>query len=139
MITAPAILVFVVEDEEVIQHILEDALSDGGFTVKNASSAEEALAILDQEGHDFKALITDVNLPGQLTGWDVAKRAREINDLIPVIYMTGASAHDWGSKGVPNSLLLTKPFAVAQVVTAVAQMTTEAAAVAARLSQPHAS
>jgi hypothetical protein len=36
--------------------------------------------------------------------------------------MTGASAHDWGSKGVPNSVLLTKPFANAQVVTAVSQL-----------------
>lgn len=36
--------------------------------------------------------------------------------------MTGASADDWPSMGVPNSILLTKPFAPAQLVTAVSQL-----------------
>ena len=36
--------------------------------------------------------------------------------------MTGARADDYGSQGVPNSILLTKPFAPAQLVTAVAQL-----------------
>jgi hypothetical protein len=33
--------------------------------------------------------------------------------------MTGTSADDYGSQGVPNSILLNKPFAPAQLVTAV--------------------
>jgi CheY-like chemotaxis protein len=98
-------------------------LEDAGFAVTAATGAEEALRMLDADGANFRALITDVNLGShELTGWDVAKHAREINDQIPVVYMTGASAHDWGSKGVPNSVLLTKPFANAQVVTAVSQL-----------------
>jgi len=36
--------------------------------------------------------------------------------------MTGAAADDWGSEGVPNSILLKKPFAPAQLVTAVSQL-----------------
>jgi DNA-binding response OmpR family regulator len=117
-----AILVFVVEDEEFIQHLLDDARTEGGFSVTVASNGEKAMAMLDAAGADFAALITDVNLPGKFTGWDVAKHARELNDVPPVIYITGGNAHDWASKGVPNSVLLTKPFAVAQVVTAVAQL-----------------
>jgi len=118
----PSVLVFLVEDEELIRQLLQEALSDGGFAVTMASTGKEAMTLLDQEGAQFGALITDVNLPGNDTGWDVAKRARELNDSLPVIYITGASAHDWASKGVPNSLLLTKPFAPAQVVTAVSQL-----------------
>jgi DNA-binding NtrC family response regulator len=117
------VLVFVVEDEVAIQDVLQDALEDAGFAVSTASSGEDAIQQLDAHGADFRALITDVNLGShKLTGWDVAKHAREINDQLPVVYMTGASAHDWGSKGVPNSVLLTKPFANAQVVTAVSQL-----------------
>ena len=71
---------------------------------------------------NYRALITDINLADKLTGWDVARHAREINNKLPVIYMTGASAHEWASKGVPNSLLVPKPFAAAQVVTAVAHL-----------------
>jgi hypothetical protein len=65
---------------------------------------------------------TQVLISGKLTGWEVARHAREIIKQIPVVYMTGAGAHDWGSMGVPNSVLLIKPFAPAQVVTAVSQL-----------------
>jgi len=118
----PAILVFVVEDEEPIRQLLDEALSDGGFAVTMAGNGEEAIAMLDAADAAFAALVTDVNLAGKFTGWEVAAHAREINGALPIIYITGGSAHDWASKGVPNSILLTKPFAVAQVVTAVAQL-----------------
>jgi hypothetical protein len=36
--------------------------------------------------------------------------------------MSGASADDWASKGVPNSIMLSKPFAPAQLVTAVSNL-----------------
>jgi hypothetical protein len=39
-----------------------------------------------------------------------------------VIYITGADGHDWASLGVPNSVLIGKPFAPAQVLTAVSQL-----------------
>jgi DNA-binding response OmpR family regulator len=78
--------------------------------------------MLEAEGADYRALITDVNLPGTLSGWDVAKRGREINGELPVIYITGAADGDWPSNGVPKSILLVKPFVPAQVVTAVAQL-----------------
>jgi DNA-binding response OmpR family regulator len=117
-----AVLVFVVEDEAPIQHLLDEALTEGGFAVTMASNGEDAMAMLDAADAAFAALITDVNLPGKFTGWEVAIHGREINGALPVIYITGGSAHDWASKGVPNSILLTKPFAVAQVVTAVSQL-----------------
>ena len=57
-----------------------------------------------------------------MTGWEVAKQAREIDPAFPIVYMTGAAADDWASHGVPNSILLVKPFAPAQLVTAVSQL-----------------
>jgi hypothetical protein len=36
--------------------------------------------------------------------------------------MTGAAAEEWTSQGVPHSILLQKPFAPAQLVTAVSQL-----------------
>jgi two-component system cell cycle response regulator CpdR len=36
--------------------------------------------------------------------------------------MSGDSGHDWSSKGVPNSLMIAKPFAVAQIVTAISNL-----------------
>jgi len=39
-----------------------------------------------------------------------------------VIYLTGASAVHWASRGVPHSILLHKPFASAQLIAAVAEL-----------------
>ena len=121
-----SVLVFVVDDEASIQHILQDALEEGGFTVATASSAEQAIAMLNAEGMAYNALVTDVNLGSKLTGWDVAKRARELLPELPVVYMTGAAANEWASNGVPNSILLAKPFAPAQLITAVSQLLNKA-------------
>ena len=41
---------------------------------------------------------------------------------MPVIYMTGTHSEQWASKGVPNSVLLAKPFAPAQLVTAISKL-----------------
>ena len=121
------LVVLVAEDEELVQEMIKDALSDGGFGSKIVPSGEEAVAVLEgDEGHGHRALITDINLSGQLTGWDVGRRARELNPDMPVIYMTGAGAEQWPSRGVPNSVLIQKPFAPAQVVTAISQLLNQA-------------
>ena len=40
--------------------------------------------------------------------------------------MSGASAGDWAAQGVPNSIMLTKPFAPAQLITAISTLMNEA-------------
>jgi len=70
----------------------------------------------------YRALVTDIQLRGVMDGWEAARRAREIDPEFPIVYMTGGNAADWPSRGVPNSILLTKPFAPAQLVTAVSQL-----------------
>lgn len=117
-----SVLVFVVEDETALHASIQDALENGGFAVVFATSAEQALEMLDANVAAFNALVTDVILGGGLSGWDVAKRARELTEDIPVIYMTGGAGHEWASKGVPSSILLAKPFASAQLTTAIAQL-----------------
>ena len=103
-----------------------EALEEGGFQTEITASGEEAITLLNSDAAKYRALLTDIHLSGKLTGWDVAKRAREINPEIPIVYMTGAAADDWPSHGVPNSVLLNKPFAPAQVVTAVSQLLNQA-------------
>jgi DNA-binding response OmpR family regulator len=57
-----------------------------------------------------------------ISGWELARRIREITPGFPVVYMTGASAPDWKSQGVDGSLLIEKPFAPAQLAAAVSQL-----------------
>jgi DNA-binding response OmpR family regulator len=116
------LVIMVVEDDQAIQTMVEVALADGGFEPAIAASGEEAVTLLKGGSTKYRALVTDINLAGTMDGWEVARRAREIDPEFPVVYMTGASADQWGSRGVPNSILLTKPFAPAQLVTAVSQL-----------------
>lgn len=115
-------VVMVVEDDDPVQDVVEDALAEGGFESAIAASGEEAVTLLRSGAVKYRALVTDINLKGRMTGWEVAKAAREIDPALPVVYMTGAAAAQWSSHGVPNSILLEKPFAPAQLVTAVAQL-----------------
>ena len=115
-------VILVVEDDQEIQIIVEDALTEGGFAPAIASSGEEAVTLLRGNRGSYRALVADVKLRGRMDGWEVAKHAREIDPNFPIIYMTGTGADQWPSHGVPNSLLLTKPFAPAQLVTAVSQL-----------------
>jgi DNA-binding response OmpR family regulator len=118
---APAILV--VEDEPLIADLVQGALEDAGFAVTMTSDDADAMAQLEADsGRDFVGLVTDVNLGRERDGWDVARRARELSPAIAVVYCSGASAHDWTAKGVPNSVILPKPFAPAQLVVALSNL-----------------
>ena len=99
-------VILVVEDDQLIQSLVEEALSDGGFATAIVASGEEALTLLNGNKDKYRALVTDISLDGKVEGWEVARHAREIDPEFPVIYMSGASVDDWGSKGVPNSHIL---------------------------------
>jgi DNA-binding response OmpR family regulator len=116
------VVVLVIEDEYPIQAMVEDALTEGGFATDILSSGEEALTLFRGGLKNYKALVTDVRLKGRLNGWEVAAQIRETNPALPVVYMSGAHADEWASKGVPNSIMLAKPFAPAQLVTAISQL-----------------
>ena len=115
-------VILVVEDDASVQTIVEEALTDGGFEPAIAASGEEAVTLLMGIKGKYRALVTDIQLRGVMDGWEVAKRAREIDPEFPIVYVTGGNAAEWPSHGVPNSILLTKPFAPAQLVTAVSQL-----------------
>jgi len=117
-----AVVILVVEDDQLIQGLVSEALGEGGFEVEISVTGEEAITLLQDDKSKYRALVTDINLCGKLDGWEVGHRAREFKPELPVIYMTGAAADQWAANGVPNSVLLNKPFAPAQLITAVSQL-----------------
>ncbi|MBR1194378.1 response regulator [Bradyrhizobium sp. AUGA SZCCT0169] len=116
------VLVLVIEDDPAVQVILDEALCEGGYEPALAASGEEAVTLLKGRKLPYRVLVTDINLLGRIDGWEVAKQARELDPNFPVVYMTGAAADQWPVHGVPNSILLTKPFAPAQLVTAISNL-----------------
>ena len=117
-----ATLLLLVEDDDEVRPLLEDALREGGFGLELASSGSEAIAILESHKDNLRGLITDINLGPGPDGWEVAKHSRELIPALPVVYMSGAAGHEWTSKGVPQSAILSKPFAPAQLVTAISAL-----------------
>jgi len=85
------------------------------------ASGEEAITLFVGGTVKCNGLVTDI-LRGRLTGWDVARRIREEEAAFPVVYVTAYSVEEWTAHGVPNSILIPKPFAPAQLVTALSTL-----------------
>jgi CheY-like chemotaxis protein len=121
------ILLLLAEDQPLVRLTMQDALEDGGYAVVEASNGAEAQAILDDRDRQIAGLVTDIRLGKGPDGWELARHARELNPLLPVVYVTGDSAAEWAANGVPNSIMLQKPFADAQLLTAISTLLNEAA------------
>jgi DNA-binding response OmpR family regulator len=121
-----AIPVLLVEDDALVQEVLHAVLADEGFEVFAASSGAQALAELDTDAKRFKAVITDIGLAQGPDGWIVGHRARERVAGMPVIYMSANRGVEWVSRGVPNSAMIAKPFAAAQLIAAILRLIEEA-------------
>lgn len=115
-------LIPVIEDEALILLDVESALMEAGFQVLGASSAATAIEAFDGEPSKFVGLITDIRLGKGQSGWDIARHVRRSSSAMPVIYMSGDSAPAWPSEGVPQSVMIQKPFVMAQIVTALSTL-----------------
>ena len=113
----PSTYALVAEDDIIIALMIEEALSDTGLQVAVTHSGDQAIAVLESDVR-HQLLITDIRLGDGTQGWAVAARARTLHPEIQVIYITGDSMDDWRAKGVPQSVLLAKPFLPEQIVAA---------------------
>lgn len=104
--------ILVVEDEFLIRMSLSEALTDAGFAVLEAETAELALSLLDSKP-PVDLLITDIQMPGQMDGTALARVARARHPYLPIVYMTGCP-----SKGVCDTgldVFIHKPYAIDDV------------------------
>lgn len=115
------VLVLLVEDEFLIAELVEDALVKAGYAVHREATGDKAIEQLDGTKH-FAGLVTDIRLPGQVTGWDIAHHARTLDQEIVVVYTSGDSGHEYKAEGVPGSTFVQKPFVPDQITTAVSML-----------------
>jgi CheY-like chemotaxis protein len=114
-------VLLLVEDEPLLRFDLAEVLVQAGFDVVQSATGRQALEELKDIAR-FQGIVTDVRLGPPPDGWAVAKAARELVPSMPIVYMSGDSAADWHSMGVPDSIVIQKPFAAAQITTAIAQL-----------------
>ena len=111
--------VLVVEDEFLIRLTLTEVLGDAGFDVPEAEDGEQALALLGSNS-SFDLLMTDVNLPGKMSGWAVADAARAHRADLPVVFVTGGAQPPAGRRPSPHDAFVQKPYSPSDI-TAVAR------------------
>jgi CheY-like chemotaxis protein len=100
--------VLLVEDEFLISEWVAQSLSDLGFAVQAVGNAADALRALRAAPVDV--LFTDINLPGDMDGAALARRAREIRPDLPVVYASARSNLLKAGDRVPGSAFVPKPY-----------------------------
>lgn len=88
--------ILVVEDEEAVRELAVIILQKYGYRVLQAASGPEALKVWERHGANIKVLITDVVMPGEITGLELAGRLEKSKPGLKVIYTTGYSAEMMG-------------------------------------------
>jgi DNA-binding response OmpR family regulator len=115
-------LLLYVEDDPLIRETMVESLEEAGFKLLVADAGEQALQLLGAHAAELRGLITDVNLGAGPDGWTIAREARQLIAGLPVVYVSGASDHEWTSEGVPGSTIIAKPFACTQLVVAISAL-----------------
>lgn len=111
--------VLVVEDEPLVRMVAADALADNGIMAWEAADAAEALHVLEK--HPAIGLVfTDVNMPGEMDGLDLAHEVHQRRPDVSLIVTSGAVS-------VPDEQLpdagtfLPKPYPTERLVNIVAE------------------
>ncbi|HYE50185.1 MAG TPA: ATP-binding protein [Azospirillaceae bacterium] len=109
--------VLLVEDDPVVSAAVRRMLEEMGCTVAAVDSADGALSVL-RRGDPLDLLFSDVVMPGQLNGVDLARAAARLRPGLPVLLTTGYSEDMAGDPGLPP--VLPKPYTAAALAEAVA-------------------
>jgi two-component system NtrC family sensor kinase len=105
--------VLVVEDDLLVQMVTVDGLAEAGFEVVAAATGAEALDMLEREGGDLAAVVTDVVMPGGVSGLDVARTVKRRWPGLAVVLTTGYSAEAIPTSEMPARFaVVSKPFSV---------------------------
>ena len=111
--------VLVVDDEDSVRDVCAAMLVRLGYEVETARDGEEALALLDEEAHRFRLVLTDVVMPG-ITGWALAERVRALAPGTAVVFMSGYPGEERRGRAPEAARLLQKPFTLADLRSALA-------------------
>jgi DNA-binding NtrC family response regulator len=120
-------LILIVEDEDQVRVLAEGLLQDGGHTTLSASTADQALAVLDG-GDRIDLLFTDLGLQSDIqAGLVLAQEAIKRKTDLPVLYTTGQGLTDgMQAMFVERYEFLAKPYTSEQLLTSVENLLREA-------------
>lgn len=120
--TAPAAgagNLLLVEDDDLVRKSVTAKLQRLGYIVTSVASAAEAITMLESRS-DFKVMLSDVMMPGTMTGADLAREVLKRWSHIGVLLSSGYTESSIGSKAqIPEGVrLLSKPYSNADLAAA---------------------
>jgi DNA-binding response OmpR family regulator len=115
-------ILLMAEDEPMISDLIAFTLRKAGFEVVCVDLGVDAIAELEKAPQQFAGLVTDIRMGGGKDGWAVARRARELMPDMAVVYVSGDSQAQWATHGVPDSVMVAKPFAPNEIIAAITNL-----------------
>lgn len=115
--------ILLIDDEPTLRMLIKEALLDQGLEVLDAADAASGLALYDSAG-PIDLVVSDIGLPGGISGIQVAQRLRSRSPDLPVLFITGFTeeAIDPCDVLAPGLELMTKPFGLDALVHKVTAM-----------------
>lgn len=115
--------ILIVDDQHWIKMMLQEVLSNSGFTVFTASNPVEAAEITKDEQPDI--VILDVNLPG-IDGLSLLSRLKKVKSNIKAVFISGASDTDYIKRAMAEGALgfFLKPFDIFEFTTFLIKIST---------------
>ena len=137
----PGARVLVVDDEESVRRFVERALREAGYQTTMAADGLEAIEKCSTQ-KTFDIVVTDVMMP-KMTGDELARRLRQLEPGLKVLYLTGFSDRLFKEKVTlwQDEAFLDKPCSVKGLLEAVAlllfgRIPSEPPAASAKVSRP---
>jgi FixJ family two-component response regulator len=107
--------ILVVDDEAIIRETLEEALSQGGYLVETAESANDALARMEKRR--FAVVLTDMHMPGGPSGLELLSEVRLRDPSIMVVIITGFATLETSISALKRGAydFIQKPFKIRDI------------------------
>jgi two-component system, response regulator PdtaR len=118
----PPAVILIVDDEALVRLPLVLAVEDRGFAVLEASTGDEALAML-QVGTHVDLVVSDVRMPGHVNGFKLAAHIRSTWPELPVILTSGMWSDLDKPSPIPRGVVfLAKPYGIDDVLALVERL-----------------
>jgi nitrogen-specific signal transduction histidine kinase/ActR/RegA family two-component response regulator len=113
--------ILLVEDEAALRKTIRSLLERHGYNVVPAANGMEALDLWRTHGQDVALLLTDLVMPGGMTGYELARQLQSGQSKLKTIYMSGYSAEIAGREIElrPGEMFIQKPCAAGQLFEAI--------------------
>jgi len=109
--------ILLVEDELPVQALMQNTLQHLGYRVLSATTGPEALAVMEKHQDEIHLLLTDLTMPGGMTGMELSEELRRRSPKLKVVYASGYSEEMAGKKLrlIEGENYLAKPFEIRQL------------------------